>query len=327
MIEFTQKLATSISLDIVLIVMALVLSLNARRRLFSGFWTGGYVSVHGSPVKRRRRVVLFLAGIVVAAVVARPVSAYVVVARGSESLSHRVITFVVLFLGSYAVLKLFLMVKTWRDQRNRMAVALAAKGYSARGTAARTKDGGDQVVDSVAGAAENSDNSTEDATDETTDTSTGCLTVFLFHLVPSSFFDPSAFGITTGITSVVAAALLVGPLSAHMVAATGSEPLFWHKIIILLGLFVATYAVLKLPESHMQQIGVATGRATEPRRYRVLLLVYSLTLGIAEAAAIGAILIAGMRAQPWVDYAEVFERSVAARVAEHKLGIGPALFR
>lgn len=128
-------------------------------------------------------------------------------------------------------------------------------------------------------------------------------------------FVAEAFGVASVVAGIAAAAVLVVPASAYVDAAVGSDS-FWNKIIAFLALFLATYAVFKL-------VGHLLQRLARTLHLQQLDHVFGVALGIAEGAVIGAVVIAGMHAQPWFEVAEVLEGSVAAQMAERYLGIGP----
>jgi membrane protein required for colicin V production len=128
-------------------------------------------------------------------------------------------------------------------------------------------------------------------------------------------FVSEAFGVASVVAGIAVAAVLVVPASAYVDAAADSDS-FWNKVIAFLGLFLATYAVLKLVEYILH-------RLFRSLHLQQLDHVFGLALGVAEGAVIGAVAIAGMHAQPWFDVAAVLEGSVAAQVAEQTLGIGP----
>lgn len=128
-------------------------------------------------------------------------------------------------------------------------------------------------------------------------------------------FVAEAFGVAAVVAGIAVAAVLVVPASAYVDVATGSES-FWNKVVAFLVLFLITYLALKLLEHILQ-------RVSRTLRLQQLDHLFGLVLGVAEGAVIGAVAIAGMQAQPWFDVAALLEESVAARVAEQALGIGP----
>lgn len=127
-------------------------------------------------------------------------------------------------------------------------------------------------------------------------------------------FVAEAFGVAALVAGIAVAAAWVVPASAYVDAAVGSDS-FWNKIIAFLALFLATYAVFKLVEHVMRGL-------SRTLRLQQLDHVFGLALGVVEGAVIGAVVIAGLHAQPWFEVAAVLERSVAAQMAEQYLGIG-----
>ena len=92
---FVDRLAVVLAglgtLDVVLMVVTLILAIRAAIRGF---------------VAEAFGVAAVVAGVAVAAVLVGPASAYVDVATGSSSFWNKVVAFLVLFLGTYLVLKL-----------------------------------------------------------------------------------------------------------------------------------------------------------------------------------------------------------------------------
>lgn len=131
-------------------------------------------------------------------------------------------------------------------------------------------------------------------------------------------FVAEAFGVAAVVAGIAVAAFLVGPASAYVDVATDSAS-FWNKVVAFLVLFLATYLMLKLVEYVLH-------RLSRTLRLQQLDHLFGLALGVAEGVVIGAVAIAGMQAQPWFDVATLLEESVAARVAEQTLGIGPPSF-
>ncbi len=127
-------------------------------------------------------------------------------------------------------------------------------------------------------------------------------------------FVAEAFGVASVVAGIAVAAVLVVPASAYVDAAVGSDS-FWNKIIAFLALFLATYAVFKLVEHVLR-------RLSRTLRLQQLDHVFGVALGVAEGVVIGAVVIAGMHAQPWFEVAAILEGSVAAQMAEQILGIG-----
>lgn len=141
------------------------------------------------------------------------------------------------------------------------------------------------------------------------------LTLILMIRAGIRGFVAEAFGVASVFAGIAAAAVLVVPASAYVDAAIGSDS-FWNKIIAFLALFLATYAVCKL-------VGHLFQRLSRSLRLQQLDHLFGVVLGVAEGAVVGAVLIAGMHAQPWFEVAAVLEGSVAAQMAERFLGIGP----
>ena len=128
-------------------------------------------------------------------------------------------------------------------------------------------------------------------------------------------FVAEAFGVAAVVAGIAVAAVLVVPASAYVDVATGSAS-FWNKVVAFLVLFLITYLVFKL-------VGYVMQRLSRTLRLQQLDHLFGLALGVAEGAVIGAVAIAAMQAQPWFDVAALLGESVAARVAEQTLGIGP----
>lgn len=128
-------------------------------------------------------------------------------------------------------------------------------------------------------------------------------------------FVAEAFGVAAIVAGIAVAAVLVVPASAYVDDAVGSDS-FWNKVIAFLALFLATYAAFKLAEHVMRGL-------SRTLRLQQLDHVFGLALGVVEGAVIGAVVIAGLHAQPWFEVAAVLEESVAARMADQYLGIGP----
>ena len=127
-------------------------------------------------------------------------------------------------------------------------------------------------------------------------------------------FVAEAFGVASVVAGIGVAAVLAAPVSAYVDAATGSDS-FWNKVIAFLVLFLMTYLVFKLVQHVLH-------RVSQNLRLQQLDHVFGLALGVAEGVVIGAVVIAGMNAQPWFDVTGVLEKSVLAQVAEQTLGIG-----
>lgn len=128
-------------------------------------------------------------------------------------------------------------------------------------------------------------------------------------------FVAEAFGVAAIVAGIAVAAVLVVPASAYVDAAVGSDS-FWNRIIAFLALFLATYLAFKLVEHVMRGL-------SRTLRLQQLDHVFGLALGVVEGTVIGAVMIAGLHAQPWFEVAAVLDASVAAQMAEQYLGIGP----
>lgn len=309
------------------VTVALWLVVSAYRRLACGLHSARWIFAlasrdGGRPGFGRASIVAGAVGIVVAGVLVGPASAYIAI--GTGLLPNKAIAFLVLFLGTYAILKRRLMVRTWRGRLGREAVA-KAKIHSQKRTTTSQGDADSQGDANIDGSAIEAGAAAARGTfeEEHGEDLTNAGVALLMRLLRRRFVAPLAFNVTTVTVGIVVAAILIGPASAHVAIAAES---LWNKVIAFLALFLVTYSVLKLPESHMQQIGIHARQAALVTSEHVLLRMYALGLGVVEAAAILAAVIAGMHVQPWLDLSGYLERNALAQLAERVLGIGPTWY-